>query len=76
MNQQQANKTNNISDNQTDKSTKRKHMKNLDLDIYEIYVINLVLQKITKKPSNVVNQKIRKNSKWKKGNIAIVTFST
>ena len=83
MNQQQANKTNNISNNQTDKSTKKKLMKNVYLDIYEIYIIDLVEQSI-KGPTITENNKEtqqrnrsenKKNSKEKKGNIAIVTFS-
>ena len=46
MNQQQENKTNKIPNNQTDKSTKKERIKNVDLDIYEIYVKDLVEQSI------------------------------
>ena len=46
MNQQQEIKTNKIPNNQTDKSTKKEHIKNVDLGIYEIYVIDLVEQSI------------------------------
>ena len=56
MNQQQENKINNVSNNQTDKSPKKKYLKNIDLDIYEMYVIDLVEQGI-KGPTITKNNK-------------------
>ena len=69
QNQQQSNREINI------KGTQEKH---------SIYVIDLVehsmndqqLQELTKKYDKVIEQEIRKNSKGKRGNTAIVTFST
>ena len=51
---------------------------------HSIYVIDLIeqsmkdqqLQEITKKYGKVIDQEIRKDSKGKRGNIAIVIFST
>ena len=78
MNQKQVKKTNNISNSQTEKSARKTQEK------HSIYVIGLVeqnmkdqqLQKITKKHTKVIDPEIRKDSKGKRGNIAIVTFST
>ena len=69
QNQQQSNREINK------KGTQEKH---------SIYVIDLVeqsmddqqLQEITKKYDKVIDQEIRKNSEGKRGNTAIVTFST
>ena len=79
MKQQQVNKTNKINNSQTEKSIKKGTQEK-----HSIYVIDLVeqsmndqqLQEITKKYDKVIYQEIRKNSKEKRGNTAIVTFST
>ena len=65
MNQQYVNKTNNISNSQTEKSGKKEHKKTYQQ-----------LQEITKKYGKVIDQEIRKDGEGKIGNIAIVTFST
>ena len=77
MKQQDVNKTN-ICNSQIGISAKKEHKKN------SIYVIDLVeqtmkdqqLQEKTKKYGKVIDQKIRKDCKGKRSNIAIVTFST
>ena len=78
MNQQYVNKTNNISNSQTEKSGKKEHKKtqHLVIDLLEQGIKDQQLQEITKKYGKVIDQEIRKDGEGKIGNIAIVTFST
>ena len=80
MNQQNVNKTNNISNSQTkrifsQKGTQEKHSIYV-IDLLEQSIKDQQLQEITKKYGKVIDQEIRKDGDRKIGNIPIVTFST
>ena len=76
MNQQHVNKTNNISNSQTEKSAKKEHKKNIASMLLEQSIKDQQLQEITQKYGKVIDQETRKDGKGKIGNIAIGTFST
>ena len=76
MNQQHVNKTNNISNSQTEKSAKKEHKKNIASVLLEQSIKDQQLQEITQKYGKVIDQETRKDGKGKIGNIAIGTFST
>ena len=67
MNQQHVNKTNNISNSQTEKSAKNKQEKHTiyAIDLLEQHIKDQQLQKITKKHGKVIDQEIRKGGKGK-----------
>ena len=76
MNQQHVNKTNNISNSQTEKSAKKEHKKNIASVLLEQSIKDQQLQEITQKYGKVIDQETRKDGKGKIGNIAIGTFPT
>ena len=67
MNQQYVNKTNNISNSQTEKSAKIKQEKHTIyvMDLLEQHIKDQQLQKITKKYGKKIDQEIRKDGKEK-----------
>ena len=67
MNQQHVNKTNNISNSQTEKSAKSKQEKHTiyAIDLLEQHIKDQQLQKITKKYGKKIDQEIRKDGKGK-----------